>query len=102
MSDRWYHEMACRDVDPDLFVKPQQRGNIPKGGRTDKWAIPALLICRACPVRLQCLDEAINAVDTFNHGTDNHHHPITEVPMVVGGVLPQQLEALRARRRRSA
>lgn len=102
MSERWYDQMACRNSDPDMFVRPNQQGMVPKGGRTDKWAIPALLLCRSCPVRLQCLEEHLSADETYRHDGSELHHPIIHVPMVVGGLLPQQVDELRARRRRSA
>ncbi len=50
----WMVFGACRDADPDLFFaagKEQARG--------------ALAICATCPVRLDCLEYALEARERF-------------------------------------
>lgn len=45
----WRHEAACKDLDPDDFFPPA-------GVDTT----PIKDLCRSCPVRLPCLDFALN------------------------------------------
>lgn len=40
----WQHDAVCQSTDPELFF-PEPRGN----------PLPAINICRTCPVRLACL-----------------------------------------------
>lgn len=40
----WQHDAVCQSTDPEIFF-PEPRGN----------PIPAINICRTCPVRLPCL-----------------------------------------------
>lgn len=54
LGDDWRERAACRDVDPDLFFPlSEAEGD------------PAKAICRACPVRRQCRDWAINVGEAF-------------------------------------
>ena len=49
----WVLRAACREgVDPELFFPPSAA-----------YASPALAVCRRCPVRGQCLTEALDAGD---------------------------------------
>lgn len=52
----WEHQAVCRDYDPELFF-PVSRDDVDAGKS----------ICRICPVRTDCLDEAL-AHDEI-HGT---------------------------------
>lgn len=45
----WALSAACRGADPDIFFP--ERGDL---------AEPALVVCRRCPVRQECLDFAIS------------------------------------------
>jgi len=48
----WMEFALCAQVDPEIFFPD-------KGGRAE----PAKRICRACPVRAQCLDYAMGGDD---------------------------------------
>lgn len=52
----WVREAACREADPDLFF--------PSRGETIKIS-QAKAICRECPVRVACLDYAVEAGERF-------------------------------------
>ena len=54
---RWQDAALCAQVDPDLFF-PE------KGGST----LEAKRICRACDVRAECLDYAVEHEDITAHG----------------------------------
>lgn len=53
-SRSWHDLAACRGVDPDLFF-PQ------RGESLD----PARAICATCPVRVDCLEEALARKEEF-------------------------------------
>lgn len=53
-TDNWQHRAACRGLDPDLFF--------PEVGST---GTEARAVCNTCPVRAQCLDDAINRDEKF-------------------------------------
>jgi len=55
-SPAWLHDAACRDIKVDVFF--------PGNGER---AQPALEICGRCPVRVECLDEAMDD-PTLDHG----------------------------------
>ena len=52
----WANVAACRNSDPDVFFPP--------GGRTNN--VAAVLICRPCPVRVECLEFALE--NDMDHG----------------------------------
>lgn len=49
----WRTRAACRGMDPDLFLLDKsESGDVPK----------AKAVCRRCPVREDCLEEALTPV----------------------------------------
>lgn len=74
MSD-WRDDAACRDTDPDAFY--------PDAGKSGTYA---LMICRRCPVRTECLAEALDLGDQFG---------------IWGGLSVAERKNLRRRERRS-
>ncbi|MFI0434084.1 MAG: WhiB family transcriptional regulator [Candidatus Nanopelagicales bacterium] len=67
----WHTEAACRDTDPDTFY-PQPEAPIgrPTTGKPDPYAA-ARTICAQCPVRDQCLQEAMT--EESGHGAHARH-----------------------------
>lgn len=74
MSD-WREHAACVGADPDLFFPGQGESTF-----------PARDICLGCPVRTQCLTEALSVGDQFG---------------VWGGLNVTERRNLRRRQRRS-
>jgi hypothetical protein len=54
-GSRWRERAACRDVDPELFFPTAKPGT----PAHDRQAAPAKKVCRRCPVREQCLTDAL-------------------------------------------
>lgn len=57
----WVDDAACRGCDPDVFYPPERdgyRGRIRQPAPAD--ADLAKLICRECPVQVQCLRYAVD------------------------------------------
>ena len=54
----WRNQAACLGADPDLFV-PTGQGNVPR---------EALTYCTRCPVRNDCLDDALARQPTHDAG----------------------------------
>lgn len=50
----WRERAACRDADPELFFPTAE-----SGPARDVEVAEAKAVCRRCPVRAQCLDEAL-------------------------------------------
>jgi WhiB family redox-sensing transcriptional regulator len=73
----WDDEANCRSVDPEVFF-PERQGD---------HAAMAKGICRGCPVRMQCLEFALDA--RLDHG-------------VWGGLTEHERRALRRSRQRKA
>lgn len=67
----WMDQALCAQVDGDLWYA--DKGDWPT-------TIKAKVICRKCPVRVQCLDYALSNNETFG---------------VWGGMTPQQRRDLR-------
>ena len=57
----WRLEAACRDADPAVFCEPDHGES--QDARRERVA-QAKDVCRACPVRLQCLAGALAGGDT--------------------------------------
>lgn len=70
-SPPWQEQGLCTQTDPELFFPV-------KGGTT----IPAKRICRRCPVRAECLQDALEYLDPFG---------------VRGGLSPRELRELARR-----
>jgi hypothetical protein len=52
---QWQVRAACRTASPDLFFP-----SVSQAGRYDRGAVaPALELCHQCPVRLECLQAAL-------------------------------------------
>lgn len=60
--DYWWERAECRDADPELFFGGEHRSSGQK--KLDEHA--AKLICSHCPVRQECLAEALS--DEERHG----------------------------------
>jgi WhiB family redox-sensing transcriptional regulator len=73
----WDEEASCRSVDPEVFF-PDRQGD---------HATMAKAICRGCPVRMQCLEFALDA--RLDHG-------------VWGGMTEYERRSLRRSRQRRA
>ena len=70
---KWADEAACATTDPDMF-HPE------KGGTS----LPAIKVCRTCPVRVECLEHALRN---------------REYKSVWGGTTGAQRKRLNAKRR---
>lgn len=55
----WSEQAACRDMPVDIFYPPFTKG----WHRPDPAELQAKKVCQGCPVRSQCLDEAIAMAD---------------------------------------
>lgn len=79
-AEAWRDHAACRDHDPDLWFPIEQLDDT-----TD--TLEAKAICRACPVRGDCLEYSLatNQADGIWGGLDEH-----------------QRRSIRRRRRRTA
>ena len=55
MTNRWWERAACLTVDPELFFKDKY----PSWNHEQD----AKAVCAGCPVRMQCLVEAIEQGD---------------------------------------
>jgi WhiB family redox-sensing transcriptional regulator len=53
-ASQWRFQARCADYDPDLFFP------VGSGGPAIRQALRAKAICAQCPVRLECLDWAID------------------------------------------
>lgn len=73
----WDEEASCRSVDPEVFFPDRQEDH----------ATMAKAICRGCPVRMQCLQLALDA--RLDHG-------------VWGGMTEHERRSLRRSRQRRA
>ncbi len=77
-GDDWRDRAACRWQDPELFFAPGDNWN------ANHLAAAAKAVCRACPVRAICLEEALRGRrDDF---------------AILGGTTPNERRALRRRR----
>lgn len=74
--DAWRNHAACRGCDPELFFPD-------RGGPSTAIAAQAKAICAACPVRTECLEEAIR---------DNEEYGVR------GGMTPRERRRLRRER----
>lgn len=59
MTGDWRHRAACRDEDPELFFP------IGESGPALRQAGAALAVCARCPVRSECLTDAIEKGDLY-------------------------------------
>lgn len=62
-SRGWRHAAACRGEDPALFFAPSY---FEKRGEKESREAVAKAICARCPVRMECLDFALDTQET--HG----------------------------------
>jgi WhiB family redox-sensing transcriptional regulator len=53
-AEHWRQRAACRDEDPELFFPA-----VDDGPGYERQVAMAKTVCRDCPVRNQCLDEAL-------------------------------------------
>lgn len=71
----WRALAACRGVDPELFYPV---GDDWTGPANERRAREALAVCAGCPVRTECLADALERGDAF---------------AVLGGTLPRERRA---------
>lgn len=69
----WRESAVCRSVDPDLWF-PDRGGNVAQ-------TRAAVNLCKTCPVRRECLDDAMRA--ELGHGQGSRYG-------VSGGLTPRQ------------
>jgi WhiB family redox-sensing transcriptional regulator len=55
----WHEDAKCRGMDTDLFYYP----HLIRGPQRRAYAARAKAICKDCPVKLQCLKDAIDRDD---------------------------------------
>lgn len=58
-DDDWKPRAACRGADPHLFHPDYASA----AAERDAQSAPALAICARCPVRQECLDDALDVED---------------------------------------
>lgn len=74
MKETWWRERAaCRDVDPELFFPVAEAGPV-----YDAQVAAAKAVCQRCPVRAECLVEAL---ERMPHGvagglTEHERHGV--------------------------
>lgn len=61
-QDAWWERAVCRDRDPAIFTSPRDGGQ-----GFDNYAY-ARELCASCPVRTQCLGDAIEKRPTWLSG----------------------------------
>lgn len=61
-KEDWRFSANCREVDPDIFFPPK-----PGGERSSPDYSEAAAVCSTCPVRVECLEYAMND-STLDHG----------------------------------
>lgn len=79
----WAQDALCAQTDPDLWY-PELGGHAQ--------AALARRICRACPVRAECLDYALAGADTWNGLTTG----------IWGGTTPRERARIRRARKAAA
>lgn len=93
---QWWEKAACYDVDPDIFTPPGPgRHNYQEARK----------LCASCPVRLQCLNEALNLgpdttyVDGWSLPGESGSTMAAGFAMFQAGLTPRELSDLKRRRR---
>ena len=76
----WAERALCAQADPDAWFPEKGQHAVAK---------TAMRICRACPVRTQCLDHALTGADTW----------VGIATGIWGGTTPTQRNQLRQQRR---
>lgn len=82
----WMDDASCKGHDTNAFVPDKDNHNTPMWQRAD--VLRALELCETCPVRLACLEYALEVGDTIANG-------------VYGGTTNPQRRAIRNRRDRT-
>ena len=72
MSDSWREVAACAETDPDAFF--------PAKGESSR---PAKQLCGGCPVKWECLEDALNT-DDVRHGVRGGLGPRDRVKLLRG------------------
>lgn len=80
MADDWRTQAACRGMDPRIFFPPRNEDSV-------GWARHAKAICARCPVKAECLDDALG--------------PPFEPEGIRGGLTAKERRNLRRRMRRA-
>lgn len=65
MTTHWTDDAACREVGWTIFVPPEEHGAAARAAADYRLARP---ICGGCPVRVECLEYAMQAEGGDNHG----------------------------------
>lgn len=98
-QDPWWESAACKGWNPSIFeagdrttrkkIERELSALGPRGVEARRNAL-ALRACETCPVRRECLDDAVEA---HIHAPD---------PCIRGGLLPSELQVERRRRKQEA
>lgn len=85
---------ACQETDPAIFTFPQDGG---EGYRNFE---EARKLCGSCPIRFDCLEDALSAPPTWVHeDIDSGHMQITAgYSMFQAGLTPAELSTLAQKR----
>lgn len=78
----WSHSAKCKGMDTDLFFPTRAFLSVQK----------AKTVCASCPVRIECLEDSMNA-ETMLYG--NRHG-------IFGGMTPKERERLQKQRIKNA
>lgn len=58
----WRHQALCRDTDPELFFGPNDSTGT---DITHNWEHTAITVCNRCPVRRDCLNDALRSSHSY-------------------------------------
>ena len=71
----WHHQAACKDLPVLLFFPPEGERQAERDNREAR----AKAVCNTCPVRMRCLEEALERND--KHGIWGGLNPDERVPI---------------------
>jgi WhiB family transcriptional regulator, redox-sensing transcriptional regulator len=83
LPSRWAEQALCAQADPDAWFPDKGQHAVAK---------TAIRVCRACPVRAQCLDYALSGADTWGGIATG----------IWGGTTPAERDRLRQQRKAAA
>lgn len=95
--DTWWDRAACKETDPAIFTTPKN------GGYAWNNFEHARKLCGGCPVRTDCLADALNQPPTWSHPDfDGGGQVITATgfSMFQAGLTPAELNELYHRSQR--
>lgn len=89
--DTWWDRAACKDADPGIFTTTQD------GGCALNNFEEARKLCKGCPVRTDCLTDALTSPPTWVHSEIEGSHSVitaTGFSMFQAGLTPSELNQL--------